>query len=310
MRRVSLITRICYLALVAPCLAAARAGDIGSRLDGFRAEEGAIISAASDEDDWSDHRTALEVAYERWFPEALLGPLTKNAEKRELTNLFFETLGYAMDVGKSEQGKVAVVFAALEEKGWADDRLTGYMHRLLLTFRRFDEAKAFRQSHPQQGLPAAPPIIPLSSTSGDDVRTVLRFINNGSALEREAVDWQSSSKVIVIGHPECHFSRDAVAAIASDPELAKAMSTVAIWLTPAFTSLTDGSVVVWNKENPTYAYRYVESDADWPEVNYWGTPSFYFIKQGELVKKVVGWPEDGRTDELWAGLRAIGLEAE
>lgn len=311
MRRVPVVTSICYLALIGPCLAAARGHDIGSRLEGFRAEEDAIFSAASAEGDWSDHRGALEAAYERWFPDHSLGRLIRRADKSELTNLFFETLGYVIDVGrKSEQKKVETVFAGLEAQGWANDRLIGYMHRFLLTFRRFDEAKAFRQAHPQQGLPAAPPIIPLSSPTGDNVRTVLRFVNHGSALRRETVDLHSSPVVIVVGHPGCHFSRDAVAAIASDPELAKAMSTAAIWLTSPSTSLTDGAVVVWNRENAAYAYRYVESKGDWPEINYWGTPTFYFMNDGALVKKVVGWPEDGRKQELRAGFRAIGIEAE
>src|SRR5690606_36030074 len=155
----------------------------------------------------------------------------ESAEKEELADLFFETLDYAMHVGnKSGQRKVETVYAGLQVKGWADARLDGYMHQFLLTFRRFDDARAFRQAHPQQGLPAAPQIIPLSSTPDENVRTVLRFIDDGSALEWETVDWQSSSRVIVIGHPGCHFSRDAVAAIAADPELAKAMSTRALWL--------------------------------------------------------------------------------
>lgn len=59
MWRVHVVLRICFLALIAPCLAAAAVGDIGSRLEGFRAEEDAILSAASDEDYWSDYRGAL-----------------------------------------------------------------------------------------------------------------------------------------------------------------------------------------------------------------------------------------------------------
>ena len=307
----SFVTCICCLALSALCLAAAPEGDIGSRLDGLRADENAIFSVASNDDDWSDHRGALKAAYERWLPDASLGSLVESAEKEELTDLFFETLNYAMYVGnKSGQRKVETVYAGLQAKGWADARLDGYMHRFLLTFRRFDEAQAFRQARPQQGLPAAPQIIPLSGAPDDNARTVLRLIDDGSALEWEKADWQSSSRVIVIGHPGCHFSRDAVAAIAADPELAEAMSTHALWLTAPFTSLTDGSVLTWNRENPAYAYRYVESVADWPEINYWGTPSFYFLKDGELVKKVIGWPEGGREDTLRAGLREIGVGLE
>ncbi len=33
----------------------------------------------------------------------------------------------------------------------------------------------------------------------------------------------------------------------------------------------------------------VRSVSDWPEVDYWGTPSFYFFKKGNLVDKMYGW---------------------
>ena len=308
MRYVQLVTCICCLALIAPGQGTAQVDDLGSRVESFRAEVGAIANTSADDDDWQDHRDELEAAYERWFPEGSLEHLVESAKKPELADLFFATLDYAMDVDrKSAQRKAEAVFSGLEAKGWADDRLIGYMHRFLLTFRRFDEAKAFRLAHPQRGLPAPPPVVSLSGTPGDNVRTVLRFINDGSTLKEETVDWQSSARVFVVGHPGCRFSRNAVAAIAADPELAKAMNTAAIWLTAPFTSLTDGPVLAWNREHPDYAYRYVESVTDWPEINYWGTPSFYFMKDGRLVKKLVGWPEGGRRDDLQAGLRAIGV---
>lgn len=87
------------------------------------------------------------------------------------------------------------------------------------------------------------------------------------------------------------------------------MSIAAIWLAPPFDSLTDGVIEEWNRENPDFAFRYVEYKSDWTQINYWGTPSFYFMKDGRLVKKVVRWPKDARgqrMEALRAGLRAIG----
>lgn len=89
----------------------------------------AIVDASADEDDWGNRSATFKEAYQRWFPDGLLGPLIENAEKSELTGLFFATLGYVRYVGReSEPTKAETVFAGLEAKGWADDRLTGYMH--------------------------------------------------------------------------------------------------------------------------------------------------------------------------------------
>ncbi|MGH8194651.1 MAG: hypothetical protein ACREQ8_09660 [Woeseiaceae bacterium] len=256
----------------------------------------------------------LEAAYRRWFPDHSLGALMEGATRAELAELFHTTFTYLLDAcRKPEERKLESVFGRLVEKGWADADILEDMHRYLLTFRLFDEARAFRREHPDQGLPAPPPIVPLSSTPADNARTVLRFINHGFALERQAIDLRSTATVLVIGHPQCHFSQDAVAAIAADPELSRAMSAAAIWLADPFTSLTDGVIEGWNREHPAYAYRYVEYQSDWPEVNYWGTPTFYFMKDGRLIKKVVGWPNDSaeeRKEALRAGLRAIDAWVE
>ena len=47
--------------------------------------------------------------------------------------------------------------------------------------------------------------------------------------------------------------------------------------------------------------------ADWPALDSWGTPTFYFFQRGALVSKVRGWPRAGRRAELLAGMHAIGL---
>lgn len=309
-RLLGFITCLGCLALLEPTGAHDLNGDLGSRLESFRADMDSIISASSDEHDWRNRSAALHEVYRRWFPDVSLNRLTASANRSELTQFFYTTFDYLLHAGRKPKEKILErVFRHLVERGWADGNVIEYMHRYFLTFRLFDEARAFRRDYPDQGLPAPPPIVPLASAPSDDPRTVLRFINRDFALERQAIDLRSSPKVLVIGHPSCHFSKSAVSAIAADPQLSKAMSTAAIWLTGPFSSLTDGVIAQWNRQHPAYSYRYVEFKSDWSEVNYWGTPSFYFIKDGQLVKKVVGWPNDSvpeRKEALRTGLHAIG----
>lgn len=46
---------------------------------------------------------------------------------------------------------------------------------------------------------------------------------------------------------------------------------------------------------------------DWPFVDDWSSPTFYFLRQGKLVAKVTGWPKEGRRAEFSAALHQLGL---
>jgi hypothetical protein len=41
--------------------------------------------------------------------------------------------------------------------------------------------------------------------------------------------------------------------------------------------------------------------------NNWATPTFYFFKDGNLVREVSGWPPEGNEEALKAALREVGL---
>jgi hypothetical protein len=45
----------------------------------------------------------------------------------------------------------------------------------------------------------------------------------------------------------------------------------------------------------------------WPEIDYWGTPAFYFYQDGRLQGSLLGWPAEGRAEELQQMLKRIGL---
>jgi len=51
------------------------------------------------------------------------------------------------------------------------------------------------------------------------------------------------------------------------------------------------------------AYDYHE----WPMIDRWYTPVFYFLRNGRLVSEVIGWPRAGRKTEIVAALQNVGL---
>jgi hypothetical protein len=41
---------------------------------------------------------------------------------------------------------------------------------------------------------------------------------------------------------------------------------------------------------------------EWPMIDRWDTPVFYFFKRGRLVRQIVGWAPWGSKKQLWAAL--------
>ena len=46
---------------------------------------------------------------------------------------------------------------------------------------------------------------------------------------------------------------------------------------------------------------------EWPLIESWQTPGFYFIKDGTIVASVIGWPGDQQLETLKDAFRRIGL---
>jgi len=60
----------------------------------------------------------------------------------------------------------------------------------------------------------------------------------------------------------------------------------------------------WSSQLPMPSYV-IRSELDWPQIPYWGTPTFYFIKEGRVIQQIVGWPPEGRVKALLAALQSI-----
>ncbi|GAB4525640.1 MAG: hypothetical protein Kow00133_14280 [Amphiplicatus sp.] len=301
---------ILFFLPVPPLGGAAAEMNLATRTAELQEDLNALVDASGDEADWNQYGAAYHAAYRRWFPNGI-GASIGGADKHELSNLFRTYYNYLI-ASDHEQGssELEAIFHVMETNGWADRRATEYMHRFYLTMRRFDSAEAFRRRHLEAKLPASPPILP--SKIGDSTHVVLTPSRDGSGLLQEAIDL-SASRVVIVGHPQCHFSQNAMADIEVDPDLAEALRARAVWIAEPFASLTDGVIEEWNRAHPDQQFHYAMTKDAWPEINYWGTPSFYFFKNGRLVKKVVGWPNDiaGRNERKAAlkdGLAAIGAE--
>lgn len=123
----------------------------------------------------------------------------------------------------------------------------------------------------------------------------------------EAMDFADYTGVVMIKHPHCGFCQLAVQTIEADPALMAALEDNSLWLVSA-AELDEPSVIVrWNQEHP-FPLRYASDANEWPELDFSSIPRFYVFRDGVLVQKLTGWPEDNsQLPKLIAALADIGV---
>ena len=79
------------------------------------------------------------------------------------------------------------------------------------------------------------------------------------------------------------------------------------WIAPADRRLQLDVLRAWNQDHPLTQFAIAWRRDEWPQIDHWATPTFYFFARGDLVAKVSGWPDEGRHEELMAAARAAGI---
>jgi hypothetical protein len=173
---------------------------------------------------------------------------------------------------------------------------------LLVAGRRFEQARRFLAAHPELDEPEPPRLTGLRADAQGAAE--MRIGQSEGMLDWAPVDVAVLPRILVIGHPSCHFIQDAAHTIGADPALRKLFAAAhAKWLAPQDTGTDFTFFHRRNTEHPdlpmTIAYR----AAGFPMIDHWATPTFYFLDHGRIVSKVVGWPQVGRRDEILAAYR-------
>ena len=185
----------------------------------------------------------------------------------------------------------------LERRGVAAPGWSYDLYNTLLSRRDYTAARNFREHHATMRLPPAPDVRDETSGIGP---TVLALHGDGT-LSRRTLLLDPHAQVIVVAG--CHFSKDAALAIEKDAILRALFSRQVVWITPATQDPTDPELMRWNREHPLAAMTTVYRESEWPEIDTWNMPSFYFFRDGHLEAKVSGW----QPDKVLDGFRKIGL---
>lgn len=180
------------------------------------------------------------------------------------------------------------------------------MYRALVGARRFAEARAFLALHPSLDVSEAP-VIRDEANSAFSQPTILIVSPGKNELTRQEIKLDRHAQIVVVGHPLCHFTQFAGKALEADPQLRRILREHSIWISPQDGDLDVSDFQQWNREHPDLPLAIVWKQSEWSKIDYWGTPTFYFFKNGTLVDKVAGWSEEGNRAALIAAMRKAGL---
>lgn len=190
---------------------------------------------------------------------------------------------------------VSNVLNALERRNAATSEERERLYRAFLLIRDFASARELLQRH--SNLPVDP-IPAISSGFNDPKVNAFDFDADADVLRPLRFDVSRGAHLIVIAHPLCGFSRNAVASIEEDSAFAEVLAARTVWLAPVDGSLYLAEFRDWNRAHPNVHIVQARRKSDWPMIKDWGTPQFYALRDGEVVAHVVGWPKEGRRQEL------------
>jgi hypothetical protein len=220
--------------------------------------------------------------------------------------LLFRAAGadFLYSISPSSLHDMELDLAELHRRGIARKDNDEKVFAALVESRAFDQARAFAKLHQLGSVEAVPEIVDNAVRLG---ATRLLVTEGGKKLVRESTDLIKGPRIVVIASPLCHFCQRAIRSIESDASLRPLIRAHSIWIVPPDQSTPFATVAAWNHDHPHEQMAYAYRREEWPMVERWETPVFYFFKDGRVVSKVRGWPVSGRKAEIRRSLRLAGL---
>lgn len=198
-----------------------------------------------------------------------------------------------------------IIMGELERRKLATNDQRASLYRAMIGLRRFDAAREYLAANPDLDVEQVPEIGSLDSESSKPV--IYLVAQNGRFLQPRYFDIDHGTKLVVVSHPLCAFSRRAMETIAADTALGPIMARHATWLAPADQRLHLEAVSAWNRDHPSTPIVIARHRTDWPMFDAWATPQFYLLRNGKLLAKFSGWPKEGNREKLIELLAKGGL---
>lgn len=198
------------------------------------------------------------------------------------------------------------VYTALEKRGIATREEGLETYHALVAARRFKQADAIAAAHQSLGIEPLPRILD-EVKPGERGTEVLAVGLGKRTLIRRRINLDQPALIVVLGDPMCHFCRNGISAIEADPVLGPLFRDHAVWLAPPEGYLYFSTFQNWNRTHPDAKMVLAVTHRDWPMLDTWALPTFYFLQSGYKVAEVIGWTGPAEREVLTAAARSIGL---
>ncbi|NQZ07862.1 MAG: hypothetical protein HRT35_11935 [Algicola sp.] len=183
------------------------------------------------------------------------------------------------------------------------DKQWQLLHRAYMMSRQFEKLNDLVKSHPL----LFPEPLPVINAKAIDQRSLYQVDKNKQSLSQKPFEFPSGGHLVVVSSPICKPCKQAIGWLKSKPAVFDVVVKNSTWITPVFGDMFFDEIKQSHKDYAPIEMKYTYQEGQWPEIEFWGTPSFYFYMDGKLVKQVVGWPGNDRAKALLAGLKAIAL---
>lgn len=166
-----------------------------------------------------------------------------------------------------------------------------YLYKGLINSRMFSKAKKLTEEHPISGFkPITPEVKNLKLKSNTAV--IYEYDESSKNLLKTLFTFAKGKEVIVIATPNCQFCLNAVKDIKSEKVILNILAKKSRWLIPPDGSVYFNQAIQWNVHNPKIRMSLIDKFDYFPNEDYWGTPTFYFLENGKVIDKLSGWPKD------------------
>lgn len=128
--------------------------------------------------------------------------------------------------------------------------------------------------------------------------SVYRIASDESRLIQQEFTFNTETEVIVIAHPYCQFCQLLIKDIVADENLSQFFKNHSRWIADENYLSNIDAIVNWNKKYPMASLDIAYLKQDFTKLEEWGTPVIYFLKNGQVLDQIIGWPEEGRKDAL------------
>lgn len=180
-------------------------------------------------------------------------------------------------------------FAEMERRNLVDAPRCTVMLEHLMNGMRLDEARQVLARCPMLD-PIWIPEVKTMQPFDQAAPAVMMLDGESNQLRLSNVELREPFQVVVVGN--CHFAREAAAAIHADPEVLAALQAAGIiWLADDGLFSGPGFFRDWNDEFPGLPLAVPYRRSAWPDTDFWGGPIFHFFSGETLLHKFSGWHE-------------------